>query len=174
MSAKHCFSNDRFLSGRYSFSQAICTIGTGIHQITSLFGLHNKTTDECRIPKTLSNLDVNTSHSVDCLVHCSPVWVITQKGVQVYDTAQLLKRCMRVYSFCFPEVLVYSPFTGSDVPEGGWTCRLSLLPYLQDSNTLAPNGAAKWPAVAWPKFLFVHVCCEYQGCQLVHKSYITH
>lgn len=73
---------------------AVCTAGTRTHQITSLLGLHNGTTDPWCMPQIL-DWDVYTSRT-PALVLCGTVWVIANRSTGVACRSGEATRMLRV------------------------------------------------------------------------------
>lgn len=113
--------------------KVLCTAGTRDHWITSLFGLHNGTTDPCRMPHMHSSLEVHTRPD-----SCVEAPVITKGSAGV--------------RLCFPAALLVRSYW-KWWSWGGWTCRQSLLLYLQDSNTTSEDRRGKVDDSC-----LVHVC----------------
>lgn len=127
-------------------------LGQETTKITSLFGLHNGTTDPCCMPQIQQPGCLQQTDSwVGTLCHCLGHYL---KAVQVYDA---WKQTACMFTVCvsqqhrWSDLLLAVMLAG----EGG---EESLLLYLQDSNTpaVARPGAAKWPAVTWSKLLLAH------------------
>lgn len=93
--------------------KALSTAGTKYHQITSLFGLHNRTTDPCCMPQIQGLRCLHQPDSRLGTQHSSTVWVTTRKE---YRCMMLVwKESVHVYSLNFPAAPVVRPLTGSDV-----------------------------------------------------------